>query len=228
MFIKLIKTMSILLTNACIIDPFGETEYIENGYILIEDETIVKIGAGSALNIVADTTIDLQGKIILPGMINAHTHLYSALAIGMPAPKNTPTNFIEILKGIWWKLDLALDEDSTKASFEAGLLECLQSGVTTVFDHHSSPNFTIGSLELLVNINSMYFMFQALILALAVYGAYLMWKLKKIGFHLYAISQIILLILPQVFLPSLPFPTFELIISLIFVTLYAKNLYTMS
>jgi putative selenium metabolism protein SsnA len=151
MFIKLIKTMSILLTNACIIDPFGETEYIENGYILIEDETIVKIGAGSALNIVADTTIDLQGKIILPGMINAHTHLYSALAIGMPAPKNTPTNFIEILKEIWWKLDLALDEDSTKASFEAGLLECLQSGVTTVFDHHSSPNFTIGSLELLVN-----------------------------------------------------------------------------
>ena len=37
-----------LLTNAHIINPFGETEYIENGYILIEDETIVKIGAGSA------------------------------------------------------------------------------------------------------------------------------------------------------------------------------------
>ncbi len=143
-----------LLTNTRIIDPFGETEYIENGYILIEDETIVKIGVGSAPKITVDTTIDLNGKTVIPGMINAHTHLYSALAMGMPAPKNTPTNFVEILQEIWWKLDLALDKDSTGASFEAGLLDCLHSGVTTVFDHHSSPNFANGSLELLSNITN--------------------------------------------------------------------------
>jgi len=70
----------------------------------------------------------------------------------MPAPKNIPTNFTEILNEVWWKLDLALDEDSTKASYEAGLLDCLRSGVTTVFDHHSSPKFTDGSLKLLVDI----------------------------------------------------------------------------
>ncbi|MCK4903466.1 MAG: amidohydrolase family protein, partial [Candidatus Marinimicrobia bacterium] len=127
--------MNKLLTNACIIDPYGETEYIENGWILIEDETIVKIGAGSASEITVDEKIDLQGKTVLPGMINAHTHLYSALAMGMPAPKNTPTSFTEILKEVWWKLDISLDEDSTKASFESGLVECLKSGVTTVFDH---------------------------------------------------------------------------------------------
>ncbi len=143
--------MNKLLTNARIIDPFGETEYIENGYILIEDETIIEIGAGSAHTIV-DETINLDGKTVLPGMINAHTHLYSALAMGMPPPKNIPTNFVEKLNEVWWKLDLALDEESTKASFEAGLMECLMSGVTTVFDHHSSPNFTNGSLELLVDI----------------------------------------------------------------------------
>ncbi|MFC1785755.1 amidohydrolase family protein, partial [Candidatus Neomarinimicrobiota bacterium] len=109
--------MNRLLTNTRIIDPFGETEYIENGYILIEDETIVKIGAGLALNIVADETIDLNGKTVLPGMINAHTHLYSALALGMPPPRKTPNNFVEKLQEIWWKLDLALDINSTKASF---------------------------------------------------------------------------------------------------------------
>ncbi len=143
--------MNKLLTNTRIIDPFGETEYIENGYILIEDEIIVKIGADLAPNITADKIIDLEGKTILPGMINAHTHLYSALAIGMPAPKNAPTNFVEKLQEIWWKLDLALDNDSTKSSFQTGLLECLKYGVTTVFDHHSSPNFTDSSLELLVD-----------------------------------------------------------------------------
>ncbi len=144
--------MNKLLTNARIIDPFGKTEYIEKGYILIEDETIVKIGAGSAPEIMVDETIDLNSKTVLPGMINAHTHLYSALAMGMPASKNTPVNFVEILKEVWWKLDLVLDKDSTKASFESGLLECLKSGVTTIFDHHSSPNYTNGSLDLLTNI----------------------------------------------------------------------------
>jgi len=143
--------MNKLLTNVRIIDPFGETEYIENGYITIEDEIIVKIGTGSAPNISIDEIIDLNGKTVLPGMINAHTHLYSALAMGMPSPKNIPTNFVEKLQEIWWKLDLALDVDSAKASFEAGLLECLKWGVTTVFDHHSSPNYTYGSLELLAD-----------------------------------------------------------------------------
>ena len=143
--------MNKLLTNTRIIDPFGETEFIENGYILIEDETIAKIGAGSTPKISVDETIDLNGKTILPGMINAHTHLYSALAMGMAQPKNIPTNFVEKLQEIWWKLDLALDKESTNASFKAGLIECLKYGVTTVFDHHSSPNFTSGSLELLAN-----------------------------------------------------------------------------
>ncbi len=144
--------MNKLLKNARIIDPFGNIEYIENGYILIKDETIVKIGSGLAPNISADETIDLLGKTVLPGMINAHTHLYSALAMGMPAPKNNPTNFLEKLQEIWWKLDLALDRDTTSSSFEVGLFECLKNGVTTIFDHHSSPNFTNGSLEMVVDI----------------------------------------------------------------------------
>ncbi|MFC1784836.1 amidohydrolase family protein [Candidatus Neomarinimicrobiota bacterium] len=148
--------MNKLLTNIRLIDPFGDIEYIENGHILIEDETIVKTGAGSAPKIAVDETINLNGKTVLPGMINAHTHLYSALALGMPPPSKTPNNFVEKLQEIWWKLDLALDKDSTKASFEAGLMECLKSGVTTVFDHHSSPNFSNGSLKLLASIADKY------------------------------------------------------------------------
>lgn len=87
-----------------------------------------------------------------------------------------------------------------------------------------SEDMELSALELLLSAKPMFFIFQVIFLALSIYGAYLMWNLKKAGFHFYAIAQIILLILPQIFLPGLPFPTFELIISLIFVTLYAKNL----
>jgi len=82
-------------------------------------------------------------------MINAHHHLYSALAVGMPLPKNNPTNFTEILQEVWWKMDLALDRDSTQACFEAGLLDSLKAGTTTIIDHHCSPSFIKGSLSLL-------------------------------------------------------------------------------
>src|SRR5262245_36970680 len=59
-----------------------------------------------------DEVIELGGKLLLPGLVCAHTHLYSSLARGMPAPKQSPGNFHEILKYIWWRLDRALDEET--------------------------------------------------------------------------------------------------------------------
>ena len=143
--------MNKLIHNARLIDPFGETEYIENGWLLIEDDTIKEIGEGRPPAFSVDEKIDLDSKTVLPGMINCHTHLYSALAMGMPPPKNTPQNFVQKLQEIWWKLDIALDRNLVKASFEAEVMECLKNGVTTVFDHHSSPNFAKGSLYLLAD-----------------------------------------------------------------------------
>lgn len=138
-----------LLKNARIIDPFGEKEFIENGYLTLAGEVIETVGAGGYRGPDCGQVIDLEGKTVLPGMIDAHTHLYSALALGMPPPAKYPANFVEILEEIWWKLDRALDDESNRASFEAGLLECLRAGVTTVFDHHSSQNCIAGSLDLL-------------------------------------------------------------------------------
>src|SRR6185369_4722780 len=56
-----------------------------------------------------DQIIDADGAVVMPGMVNGHTHLYSALAAGMPASPKTPTNFHEILRYVWWRLDRALD-----------------------------------------------------------------------------------------------------------------------
>ncbi|MFH0883556.1 MAG: amidohydrolase family protein [bacterium] len=138
-----------LLTNLRILDPSSDVVLRENACITIEDGAVVSIDDHPPANGTFDERIDFSGKVVLPGMINAHTHLYSALALGMPGPKVKPFNFVQILERVWWKLDRALDEKSTRASFRAGLLECLRHGVTTVIDHHSSPEFTRGSLAML-------------------------------------------------------------------------------
>ena len=139
-----------LITNARILNPFGTTDYIDNGFILIKNGVIIKIAAGQSDDS-SNEIVNLKGKTVLPGMINAHTHLYSSLALGMPVPKQQPKNFQEILKFIWWKLDAALDENTNAISYKIGLMDSLRNGVTTVIDHHSSQNFIKGSLALLAD-----------------------------------------------------------------------------
>jgi putative selenium metabolism protein SsnA len=93
--------------------------------------------------------VDASGCLVMPGLVNAHTHLYSALARGMPAPGEPPRSFREILERVWWRLDAALDEKSLEASAELALLDAALSGVTAVIDHHESPSFIAGSLDVL-------------------------------------------------------------------------------
>lgn len=141
-----------LLKNIRIVNPCASQALTENGFIIVQGETIEHVGSLPPEDRGFDDVLDLRDKTVLPGMINAHTHLYGSLSLGMPALEKAPRNFVEILQEIWWKQDRALDAESTRASFEAGIMDCLLSGVTTIFDHHSSQNFVSGSLDMLVEV----------------------------------------------------------------------------
>jgi putative selenium metabolism protein SsnA len=95
-----------------------------------------------------DEVIHLNGKLVMPGMVNSHTHLYSTLSRGMPAPPRTPANFKEILELIWWRLDRALDEETIYWSALAGAMDAARAGTTCLFDHHASPSQIAGSLQI--------------------------------------------------------------------------------
>jgi putative selenium metabolism protein SsnA len=92
---------------------------------------------------------DCSGTLVLPGNVCAHHHLYSSLSRGMPYRLAAPQNFLQILQRIWWRLDRALDEPAVRLSALAGGLDALRAGTTTVIDHHASPNFIDGSLDVI-------------------------------------------------------------------------------
>ncbi len=85
-------------------------------------------------------------------LVNAHTHIYSGLApLGMPMPVPAPANFVSILDQIWWRLDRALDPASLAASAELYVAESVALGAAGLIDHHESPNFIEGSLDILAD-----------------------------------------------------------------------------
>jgi cytosine/adenosine deaminase-related metal-dependent hydrolase len=86
------------------------------------------------------------------GCVNAHTHLYSGLAaLGMPRPAERPASLVAILEQVWWRLDRGLDERSLRAAARLYLAEALLHGTTTLVDHHESPDFIEGSLDVIAD-----------------------------------------------------------------------------
>ncbi len=138
----------LLIGNGRLITRDSEKPYFEHGAVVCDNEVICDVGEESALRAKYPDAeyLDAQGGIIMPGLINAHTHIYSGLARGLAIDGNDPTNFLEVLEGMWWNIDRHLTIDGTKASAYATVLDCIRDGVTTIFDHHASFCEIPGSL----------------------------------------------------------------------------------
>lgn len=92
-----------ILTNGRIITHDKENPYIENGAVVINEEKIVDLGeVGEILKKYPNKKVmDVEGKVIMPGIINTHHHIYSAFARGMASKGEAPKNFMDILEGLW-------------------------------------------------------------------------------------------------------------------------------
>lgn len=138
----------LLIGNGRVITRDSDHPYFEKGAVVCDNDLIIEVGEESELKKkYADAEyVDAQGGVIMPGLINAHTHIYSGLARGLAIDGNNPTNFLEILEGMWWNIDRHLTMDGTRASAYATVLDCIRDGVTTIFDHHASFCEIPGSL----------------------------------------------------------------------------------
>ena len=138
----------LLIGNGRVITRDSDHPYFEKGAVVIDGDHILEVGEESALKGKYQDAeyVDAQGGVIMPGLINAHTHIYSGLARGLAIEGNNPTNFLEILEGMWWNIDRHLTMDGTRASAYATVLDCIRDGVTTIFDHHASFCEIPGSL----------------------------------------------------------------------------------
>lgn len=135
--------------NAIMFDE--ENQIIDNCCIFIKDGIIEDIGNYSKLQKIYPNEDEFSGggQYIMPGNICAHTHFYGAFARGMAIPGEAPKDFPDILHKLWWKLDKSLDKDAIYFSALVSLIDAIKHGTTTLIDHHASPNFIEGSLDVI-------------------------------------------------------------------------------
>lgn len=130
----------IIIGNGKVITNDMSNPWIMDGAVCVEGKRIKEVGNTKdiILKYPDDDYIDAKGGIIMPGFINTHNHIYSAMARGLAIKGYSPNNFLEILDGLWWCLDRKLTLEQTKYSAYATYIDCIKNGVTTVFDHHAS------------------------------------------------------------------------------------------
>ncbi|MHA2330944.1 MAG: putative aminohydrolase SsnA [Candidatus Hodarchaeales archaeon] len=141
--------MNILIKNGVIVTFDSSNRVVKDGAVYIVDDIIEMVGKTGDIQPEtdgADKIIDARGRVVMPGLICAHMHFYSAFARGMTL-KDSPHGFLEILDKLWWKLDKTLLKEDTYYSALLGYIDAVKSGTTTVIDHHASPSYITGSLD---------------------------------------------------------------------------------
>ena len=131
---------SILVKNGTILTVDDDYSAFQNGYVYIKDGLIQALGAGEAPSQYqqADTQIDAAFKVVMPGMVNAHTHLFQTFLRGLADDKP----LLDWLKiAIWPIAEVMTEEDSYIAAL-LGLIENIRGGATAIIDHqyiHTEP-----------------------------------------------------------------------------------------
>ncbi len=137
--------MRLLIQDGTIVTFGSPCRVLEGQALLLEGDRIARIAPAAEIEGPFDRVLSARGKLVLPGLVNAHMHFYSTLVrgLGKAAPS---ANFQEILENLWWRLDRKLSLDDVEMSARVILVEAIRKGTTTLVDHHASPGAVRGSL----------------------------------------------------------------------------------
>jgi cytosine/adenosine deaminase-related metal-dependent hydrolase len=109
-----------------------EDRRFADGALYAEDGVIRQVGPTAALPATADRIIEARGRIVIPGLINTHHHLYQTLTRAVPAAQNADLfHWLQTLYPIWARLT----PEAVYVSAKVGLAELMLSGCTTSSDH---------------------------------------------------------------------------------------------
>ena len=140
----------IMFGNGVVVTRDAQRPLINGGAVAVGDDGLISaLGPTQKLRreYPGAHFVDARGGLIMPGLINLHHHAYYTLARGLTPRPGAGKGLPALLEGRWWRLDRAMNLEDVYHGAAAAFLECVRSGVTTVFDHHASYGAVTGSLS---------------------------------------------------------------------------------
>lgn len=112
--------------------------WIPEGHVVAQDGDIVAVGPGSA-PVRADTVIDASDTLVIPGLVNAHSHLYMSLGRGLGHDRP-----LRDWLAVQMPLTAAFEPEDYRLAAQLGALENLWAGVTSVAESFYSAQYDDG------------------------------------------------------------------------------------
>jgi 5-methylthioadenosine/S-adenosylhomocysteine deaminase len=128
-------SVDLLVKGATIVTMDANRRVIENGFLAVRGDEIVAIGQEPATafpkGLTAKETLDASGKLVIPGLINGHTHIPMVLMRGL---KDDVTLDDWLRKYIFPAEARNVTEDYVRWGTRLGLAEMIRTGTTTFAD----------------------------------------------------------------------------------------------
>ncbi|MBN1266232.1 MAG: amidohydrolase [Anaerolineales bacterium] len=133
----------LLITHARIVTMDDEMRVLQDGALAVQDKKILLIDHSdqAAAQVEAETVIDASGRILMPGLINTHTHLATVLFRGLA--EDMPLE--PWLQKIWQAENAILSPQSVAAGSSLAMVELLLGGTTCAVDMYWFPEQTAAA-----------------------------------------------------------------------------------
>ncbi|MDA3885321.1 MAG: amidohydrolase family protein [Candidatus Delongbacteria bacterium] len=138
-----------IIYNANILTFGDKPQNIRKGALYIGRGTILDFGEEKDIlskHSSVEEKFDAQGKLVMPGYIDMHNHLYSSFFQNVPLKTKGINKHSDFMNKFWWELTGKLSSDGIYYSAVKGIINSIKAGVTTIFNLHSSPNCIDDSL----------------------------------------------------------------------------------
>jgi cytosine/adenosine deaminase-related metal-dependent hydrolase len=115
--------------------------------VAVEGDRVTAIDVEDLPRRPGDWQIEGEGRVLLPGFVDGHTHLHRRLARGLTGGAVFPRGYPQLEEPLRSRYERALTAEDLRAAATLGAAEAALAGTTAVFDLLRAPGCAEGSLS---------------------------------------------------------------------------------
>jgi len=126
------KHCDLLVSHGLVVDAYDGVR--EDTALAVQGNRLIEVGPSSELasRYGAERSLDATDKVVLPGLVNAHTHASASLFRGYASDVSGKGFFDRM-----WRIEALLTDEDVYVGALAGCLEMVKNGVTGFANHFS-------------------------------------------------------------------------------------------